>query len=145
MYCANADVQAEFKSINFAAAGALVTGAKVDEWIKQADAFINAHVGMRYTVPVPVGSDAESLLKLFSVSLVAGRVRNILRAKGGDVEQTGGSGMMGTKEVKETLEQIKSGEMALSGAVPLVASTGFFSSSNDEEREPTFHKNVSEW
>ncbi len=129
-YCANTDVQAEFKSLTYNSAG--VTSAKVDEWITQADAYINSKVGVKYLVPVTSAASpiSFSVLKMISTWLVADRVKDILYT------------LTGTPSADQNSKQ---GDLKLSDATLVSSSDGVSSFSYENGEEHTFQKNVNQW
>lgn len=146
-YSVAADIQAEFKNIDFAATGALVTTAKISDWILEADALINSYVGMNYVVPVTTG-DGLSLLKMFSRILVSDRVHGVLEVK--QLQNTRPNQLpnkpnLTSRDIIKELEKIKSGEIALIGATPTVASSGFSSFNVLNGIEPVMKKDTVQW
>ncbi len=117
-YFTVADVQSEFRSITFSTT-TTPTLATVTAFVAQACVEIETKVGMKYAVPV-TAADAVTLLQQIGISLVAGRVKNILPVKTGSEEvNTGGRGRPGDAMIKwarDTLEQIRLGNLALQGA-----------------------------
>ena len=65
-YAVAADVGLEFPAVDFGAAAAKVKTTTVDEWIVQAEAFVDGKVGLKFQVPVTA---AEAKIEEF----VAGR------------------------------------------------------------------------
>ena len=146
-YCSSAEVTAEFKNIDFSSATALVTTAKVDDWILEADALINSFVGQRYTVPVTSGEGA-TLLKMYSRLLVSERVRKVLEVKkvaGGDSEQNPRGVILTTKDIMKALKDIAEGNVALIGAELLISGGGFYSSGKADGSEFIFKKDCDNW
>lgn len=118
-YCSVADVQGEFRSLVFSASTTPTTG-QVTAWIAQAGVEIESKVGMKYQVPIPNPSDGYTLLQQISISLVAGRVRNVLPVKAGGADgETGGKGRPGDASIawaRGELKKIATGDTALVGA-----------------------------
>lgn len=77
-YSLNADVIDEFKSID--TTNGKITTAKIDEWISQADAYIDGRVGLIYDTPV-TGANSLSILKWISIGLTAQRIAQVLATK----------------------------------------------------------------
>lgn len=145
-YCTVAEVESDFKNLDFKT-NTLVTSADVTQFITEADALINSYVGMKYEVPVAGGSGALGLLKLFSRTLVADRVKKILEVK--QVQNTAANqdvrGAYSTRDVIKALEQIKKGELSLEGASPLVSGGGFYSNNYANGVDPVFKKDERQW
>ncbi len=145
-YCTYTEVEADFKDTTFTTT-TNVKIADVTQFIVEADALINSYVGMRYSVPVTAGADALSLLKLYSRSLVANRIRSLLEVKqekNTDANQNVRSGLS-TANVLKLLEQIKNDEIKLDGATLLSSSSGFYSYNYENDIEPDFEKDCKEW
>ena len=77
-YSITQDVKDEFKSID--TANGKITDAKIDEWITQADSYINGRIGLVYIVPV-TGLESLLILKEISIGFVAQRIAFILETK----------------------------------------------------------------
>lgn len=146
-YSTSSDVSSEFKNLTFASGTGFITSEDVDAFILEADALINSYVGQKYSVPVTAGASALALLKLFSRTLVADRIKKILEVK--QLQNTAANqetrGAFGTKDVLAQLQKIANGDIALDGATPLVSGGGFYSNNANECVEPVFHKDCKEW
>lgn len=146
-YTTSTLVQAEFKSIVFSTT-TLVALADVVQFIVEADALINSFVGMKYEVPVTAGTDALELLKLFSNTLVADRIKKIMEVKQSAQNTSANQDVRGaysSRDVMKQLEAIKKGDLLLSGATPLVSAGGLFSQTESDDRCRTFHKDCRDW
>lgn len=79
-YAVVADVQAEFKDIDFSSTTS-VKDTEVTQFLAEAAAEIDSIIGVRYVVPVV--SDAAALLNLKTISiwLVKDRLKDILHIK----------------------------------------------------------------
>jgi hypothetical protein len=77
-YSLNTDVIDEFKNID--TTNGRITTAKIDEWIDQADAYINGRIGLVYSTPV-TATESLKVLKEISVGLVAQRISRVLETK----------------------------------------------------------------
>lgn len=146
-YSQLSDIQNEFKSVTFSATST-PTDAVVTSFIAQADAEIDARIGLRYAVPVNTVSSpiAAVTLKRLSAWLTAARVREIIKVKTGDTQTAQGArdGDIG-KMARDQLDQISKGLYLLSDA-PLVNSTQAvqsFAYSNGEAF--TFDKDSDQW
>lgn len=146
-YCIAAEVESEFKKIDFAATNALVTTADVDAWILEADALINSYVGQRYIAPVASG-EARTLLKMYSRLLTSERVRKVLEVKdpkASEGAQNPRGVVLSTKDIMKALEAIAKGDVALIGATPLLSGAGFSSASVCDGDVFTFQKDADNW
>ena len=145
-YCTSLNVQADFKNMTFTAS-TLVTSDDVTQFIVEADALINSFIGMKYETPVTAGTSALELLKLFSRTIVADRIKKIIEVK----QSTSSSanqdvrGAYSTRDVMKMLMQIKDGDLKLSGATPLVSNGGFYSKNYLEDILPVFEKDEKQW
>jgi hypothetical protein len=123
-YSSLSDIQAEFKNLTF---GPTTTpkDTVVSGFIDQADAEINARIGLRYAVPINTASCpvAAVTLKRLSTWLVTARVKEILKVKTGDAasSQDSRGGDLG-KMARDQLDQISKGQYLLSDA-PLANTT----------------------
>lgn len=146
-YCTSAEVESEFKKIDFAATNALVTTADVDAWILEADALVNSYVGQKYIVPVTTGEGA-TLLKMYSRLLTSERVRKVLEVKdpkASEGAQNPRGVILSTAAIMKALEAIAKGDVALIGATPLLSGAGFDSSAVSDGDKFTFQKDVDNW
>lgn len=145
-YSTTAEVQADFKSLVFSTT-TLVTSADVAQFIIESDALINSYVGMKYLTPVEADDDALGLLKLFSRTLVADRIKKILEVK--QATNTSANqdvrGAYSTRDVMKALNDIKKGDLKLSGATSLVTAGGFFSNNFVNNVQPVFKKDEKQW
>lgn len=125
-YCVLADVQSEFKALVFSAS-TTPTDTQVNGFITQACVEIETKVGMKYQVPV-TGTDSLAFLQQIAISLVAGRVKNILPVKTGSQDvDSGGKGRPGDLMIKwgrDTLGAIAKGDLTLRDASLLSSTDG---------------------
>lgn len=146
-YCAVADVQAEFKAVQFTT-DSFVTSASVTQFILESDALINSYVGSRWVIPVTGDVNSLALMSLFSRTLVADRVRGILANKqqtNTDANQQVKSDGFSTKNVMAMLLDIKNGNLQLSGASLLLANASFVSNNFERNSQPRFRKDRKQW
>lgn len=146
-YSTNAEVQADFKQMEFTTESN-VTATDVDQFILESDALINAYVGQRYVVPVTAGTSALALLKLFSRSLTACRVKAILEAKqqtSKGADQNVRTDLLSYRDVIKELEKLRDGEIALDGATPLVVGGGFYNNNVANCVQPVIRKDEKQW
>jgi hypothetical protein len=78
-YSALSDIQSEFKALTFSAS-TTPTSTAVGGFITQADAEIDARVGLKYVTPV-TGTTSLAILQRISTMLVVGRVKKILEGQ----------------------------------------------------------------
>ncbi len=145
-YCTSAEVEADFKDLPFSTTTNVKT-ADVEQFITEADALIDSYVGMKYVVPVTASASALALLKLYSRSLVADRIKNILEVKQAtnkDANQNVRSGLS-TSDVLKLLKAIGAGEVTLAGATELASSGGFFSNNYADSVAPVMEKDTKQW
>lgn len=147
-YSLNTDVAIEFKNMTFTLTS-FVTTADVDTFITQMDALIDSYVGAKYVVPITADASALALMQLFSVTLVADKIKKILEVKQDTNKDANQDvrGAYGTREVMSALLAIKKGEMVVSGAT-LIAGSGsgvIFSNNIANEVEPEFEKSLEQW
>lgn len=145
-YATLENVQSEFKDMVFTST-TTVTDADVNEFLAEADAYINSTLSKRYEVPIAESyADARLILRMYSRLLVAERVRKILAVK---QETNSGAnqqvrGMMSTADIIKDLKSYADGEKDLtgvdsnSGQNPFSATAGF-------GVEPVFKKDKVQW
>jgi hypothetical protein len=150
-YSEVSDIESDFKDIEFLAAAAtptsLVTEEDVDQFITEADALINSYLSMRYETPVTGGSEALELLKLYSRSLVASRIKGIMQVKQAtntDANQNVREGLS-TKDVLKLLEDLRDNKTSLTGATLLAVSGLFYSKNYANQVCPTMKKGTKQW
>jgi len=146
-YSTSAEIQADFKNTTFDAT-TNVTATDVTQFIVESDALIDHYVGQRYEIPVTGGATALSLLKLFSRSLTADRVRAILEVKQAtnvDGNQNPRRNLLTYAEVLAELKKIQKSDLELIGATPLVASGPFYSSNDADSVTPVMKKDERQW
>ncbi len=145
-YSTSTEVTSDFKNITFSTT-TMVTTADVDQFIVEADALINSYIGMRYSTPVAADASTLALLKLFSRTLVADRIKKIM-----EVKQTTNTtanqdvrGAYSTRDVMSQLKQIQNGDLKLSGATLNATGGGIFSNNVANAVEPVFKKGCKQW
>lgn len=114
-YATAAQVQNEFKSIDFASSG-LVTTAKVEQWIEETEAEINARISGKYTVPV-TATTAVLLLRRICIGMVKCRIDEILAVKA-PIDPNKQAAFTPTCEARfeKLMDKIASGKIPLPGA-----------------------------
>lgn len=146
-YCTATDVQADFKAIVFNSTS-MVTSTAITDFITEADALINSYVGARWTTPITANSDSVALMKLCSRTIVADRIRGILANKqqtATDANQQVSSDGFSVKNVMALLNDIKLGNVQLTGADLLLPNAGMFSNNYERNELPRFRKNRKSW
>lgn len=145
-YCSNADVGAEFKKIDITAS-TLVTTDDISAFIVEADQIINSYVRQRYTLPI-VDADGLVLLKFICRTLVAERVKGILRSKQAQnttANQDTRDSSFSKTDLLKMLTQIAKGEIALGNAASAVSGGPFKSYNVANSVEPVFEKDTRQW
>jgi hypothetical protein len=142
-YAEVTDVQSEFKGITFSTTTA-VTTAKIEDFICQADAYINSRIGFIYITPVTSG-EALEVLKEISIKLVAHRVKKILEVKTGGTVVDQGAVANDRAEAMAMLKEIVEKKMILIGADLASSSGGINSYASDNSEEYVFEKGVDQW
>lgn len=146
-YTTYTEIEADFKEQSFHASEGFVKQGDVTQFIVEADALIDAYVGMKYTVPVTSGAGLN-LLKLLSRSLVAGRIKKILEVKqekSTDANQNVLSVLLSKTDVMQILKDIRNGDLTLAGASNLVSNFGFANKNVENEVEPVIEKDEKQW
>lgn len=137
------EVSSEFKDVTFSTTTS-VTTADVTRFIAEADAEIDARVGLVYVTPIEATA-ALKVLKLISVGLVANRIKSILAVKTGSDKADQGEKKSGDP-FRAMLREIVEGTMALQGATKNVAGDGVKSYSSSSVCEAhTFKKGEAQW
>ena len=146
-YTTAAEIQADFKNIDFSATGAAIATAAVTQFIVEADALINSFVGVRYVTPISSG-DGLNLMKLLSRSLVSARIRGMLevkQAQSANANQNVQTAFLSVAQVMKILTDIRNDVLGVDGAVPLVTSNGFFSNNYANDIQPKVEKDTKQW
>ena len=144
-YATPSQVQDEFKSVDFTASGVAITTAKVTEWISQAEAYINAKISGRYTVPV-TATDAVPLLRMISISIVKCRIEKILSVKAPiDPNKQATDVPDCYKRWDDMLDKIAKGSLPLPGADASSAGGGWDSELVDQDIETEFDVTEDNW
>ncbi len=144
-YVASSDIQDEFKSIDFTASPILTT-AKVNKFISQEEATLNAKLGKRYKTPI-TGTNAILVVQGLSTKLVKGRCLDILQVKSGDTKTDQGvTGDSLRKQVWDLVDLILGKTMDLDGAELSTPGDGVSDfNSSDSCVEHTFKRNRTQW
>lgn len=144
-YAVVADVEREYKTIDFAAAGSQVSTADVTTFITEADAEIDSKIGLKYVTPVASGGGLVTLRQI-SVWLVKDRLEPILNVKTGiaKTEQGSEEETLREKAIK-MLDEIAAGTRLLAGATLKSSHDGVKSFAVDEGLDFTFKKGTAQW
>ena len=142
-YCTKEDVQAEFKQLTYDGGG-VISSTAVDDWISQADAYINSKVGLQYVVPV-TGTESLKILKSMSIALVAERIRGKLSVKTGKTENDQNSQSTGLKTVNAMLTDIIDQKLLLSDATLVNANSGVSDYNSTHDVKHQFKINQDQW
>lgn len=143
-YSTATDIQSEFKGTTFSATSA-ITSTEVAEFITQTDAMIDAKISNRYTTPV-TSTEALKVLKTISIGFVSKRVANILKVKTGEVSKDQDPKYDDLYSLaKKMLEDIRKGDLVLSGAALSSSKAGVSSFNVDNDVEHTMKKGIDQW
>jgi phage gp36-like protein len=142
-YCTEAQVQAEFKELKLSGTSS-VTSAQIVEFIEEADAEINAIIGLKYVTPVSTG-DALVLCRRMSRAIVFERISQKLAIKIGDPKLSQDSSRLTKNDALALARQIADGTVKFGGATLQSSADGVssFTSSNNVER--VFKKDTKQW
>lgn len=148
-YAVVTDVQEDFPSVTFTDdADSKVKLASIPNFITDADALIDSYLAVRYVVPV-VGAAALPVLKFYSRSLVADKIKGLLEIKQQTNERANQNVRTGlsTKDIIKILEGFRDGTSVLPGAdlSPLPVGSGSFSSGGIGGRTTRFIKDEEQW
>lgn len=140
-YSTNSDVTNEFKSFD---TSGKITTAKIDEWIGQADAYIDGRVGTVYTTPV-TGTNSLKILKEISIGLVAQRISRVLEVK--SITPKGDQYIPKDliKKAEKRLDMIVKRELLLSDAKERSTHNGVKSYSKDNTVNRVFDQTKDQW
>lgn len=140
-----ADVESEFKDLSFTTS-TNVTSDDVDQFIIEADALIDSFLVKRYVTPVTSGTVSLELLKLYSRSIVADRVRGILankQASNTSANQEVRQGLSRSAVIKE-LMGLRDGLTSLPDATRNTTSA-FYSKNYTNSVAPIVEKDTKQW
>lgn len=150
-YAVYTDVQSEFKKLTFDA-DSVISSSEVTEWITQSENYINAKIGLKYSVPVSATDSPQSvsILKMVSIWLVADRIKEILTVRTGNsaTEQTSDVKITYRDKAEKMLKDIVGGILPLPDATLGSTSDGVKSYSYTEAQSDTpqtFQRAVRQW
>jgi phage gp36-like protein len=142
-YCTVDNIKKEFKQLDVTATTALKS-TSIEEFIEEADAEIDAIIGVRYTVPVTTGN-ALLLCRMMSRALVRERVAGVLAIKSGNQKTEQDATQMTRQDVIKLAMRIGKGEVAFAGATELVSGSGVKSYVSSNTVERTFKRGDKQW
>ncbi|MCK5608285.1 hypothetical protein KAR91_40765 [Candidatus Pacearchaeota archaeon] len=141
-YSTNADVVKEFKSID--TTNGVISDAKIDEYIAQADAYINGRVGLVYETPV-TGTNSLLILKEISIGFVAQRIAFILETK--SITPTGDQAIPKNliEQAESRLTMIAEKTLILDDAEEKSSNGGVSSYTSENNVTRNFQQGVQQW
>lgn len=142
-YATAANVQDEFKSIDISTG--LITSAKISEMITQIEAYIDAKISARYTVPVTAAASTP-ILKMVSIGMVKCRIERILAVKAPvDPNRQASEPEDCNKRWEKMLAEIACGKFPLPGADRAVSGGAWGSYTHTNDLETTFSTEEDRW
>jgi hypothetical protein len=149
-YSTTADIQQEFPTLTFTDDDtSKVKLASIPDFIADADALIDSYLGARYVVPVDGGDASLAVLKFYSRSLVADKIKGILeiRRETSDRAQQNPRTGLSTKDIIRILEGYRDGTSVLPDAegVDDSFSAGAFAYGGTGIQTQRFSKDVDNW
>ena len=141
-YSTNAAVVDEFKNID--TANGIITTAKIDEWISQADEYIDGRIGLIYVTPV-TGVKSLKILKEISIGLVAQRIAHILETK--SITPKGDQAIPKNliEQAEKRIDMIVERKLLLSDADELSTHAGVKSYSSSNTVKRVFDQSKNQW
>jgi hypothetical protein len=146
-YCTKEQVADEFNGIAAFSSTTNPTGDTVDRWIAEADALINAKVGLRYITPIVAANDLL-VIRIISIMLVSARVRRRLNRQGPDGETSKVKVADTLDQAMKMLESIVKGTTNLDGGSVLKSaggSTNSYQVNHAVSCPHTFRKDCDQW
>ncbi len=141
-YSLYTDVVNEFKNIDIT--NGVITETKINEFISQADAYIDGRIGLIYQTPV-TGTNSLLILKKISIGLTAQRIANILELKSVVAEGDQAIPKDLIAEAKEDLQLIVDRGLLLSDADEVTTTGGVSSYTGENTVERTFQQGTQQW
>lgn len=140
-YSLNSDVTNEFKSID---TSGKITTTKIDDWIGQADEYIDGRIGLIYITPV-TGAKSLSILKEISIGLVAQRIAYVLETK--SITPTGDQTIPKNliEQAEKRIQMIVNRELLLSDATDKTTHAGVKSYSGSNIVTRRFDQSKDQW
>lgn len=140
-YSTNSDVTDEFKSID---TSGQITTTKIDEWISQADEYIDGRIGLIYITPV-TGVKSLKILKEISIGFVAQRIAFILETKSVTPRADQAIPKNLIEQAEKRLQMVVDRELLLSDADELSTHAGVKSYSSENVVKRVFKQGVPQW
>jgi len=139
-------ISSEFKSITFSAT-TKVTEDEVTQFIVEADAYIDARIGLIYTTPVTLAASPKSMevLKTISIGLVAQRIAKIMELKSTSPQGDQAIPVDLAIQARANLEMIVKRELLLSDAVSISSVQGVKSYSSSNTVTRVFDQSKTQW
>ena len=149
MYCSRQDIIDDFKKLDIAASGTVITEAKLDALIAQETNYIDGMICSKYITPVVVGTSpiGFSILKRVCIFRVSLRVRNILEIRS-DSTQANSEEKFADNKVRtpnDDLDMIAQGKLKLPDAQRRSSSLGIQSGSNQAGECNPFKVGEQQW
>lgn len=144
-YSTMEQVADEFQGISFSAT-TNPTADTVERWISEADALIDAKVGLRYVTPLE-GANSLLILRQISIFLVAARVRRRLNRVGADAETQKSRPADSEKTAMKMLDDIVASKTDLPDGTLKSAGGGVssYAVAHGESCPHTFKKDCEQW
>jgi hypothetical protein len=142
-YCTSDDIAGEFKDLSFTTS-TTVKKATVDQFIAEADAYINSKLSRKYVTPI-TGTEALLVIKMISRAIVLRRVRPILKTETGDPKTSMEASGTPKTDPEKMLNDIIDGTVRLTDAVAAGGSQGIRSYTSENGITPTFTRDTESW
>lgn len=142
-YSTESQVEGEFKNIDFTSTTA-VTSDDITRFIAEADALIDAKVGLKYAVPI-TGAASLLIMRYCSIQIVADRVRKILEVKTGESDKDQDEKENEFKNAESIINRISKGELVLSDATLANSHDGIKDYVYANSIEPDFSVTSEQW
>ena len=141
-YSTNSNVKDEFKSID--TTNGLITTTKIDDWIDQADEYIDGRIGLVYETPVS-GVKSLKILKQISIGFVAQRIAYVLETK--SITPKGDQYIPKNliEQSEKRLQMVVDKQLLLSDATLKSTHGGVKSYSNDNTVTRNFDQSKDQW
>jgi hypothetical protein len=152
-YCEQSNVQEEFKSLDVGSTS-VISADRIDRFITEASAEIDARVGLKYVVPINANASplSTAILRTICAKMVAGRLMPQLKVKTG--ESTGAQATHGQNknpvnelvaEARSMLSEIVKGTLFLIDATLVSKTDGLGDLNSTIGQEHTFRRDERQW
>jgi phage gp36-like protein len=147
-YCTQADIEINMRGVSFQASGTAISIAGLSNIIAEESALIDAHLQVRYELPI-ANATALLFLKRIAIALVVYRATNIIQPKQikpipNDNAEQEISHYSAYKDAMRFLREIQAGKMSLpledQASVP-----NFVSTAVTDADEATFVYHETQW